>query len=111
MRTAPTGSYELVRAYDAFARRDCITATQLAMRAAYRRTNPTEIRCDAYMLLTLAALEMETPESALSYAVGANLLASRIRDGELEEQAEAMLDLVLAKYPHLVTPIHVDNEH
>ncbi len=110
MRMA-TGPDELVRAYSAFARRDCITATHLAMRAAHSRANSTEIRCDAYMLLTLAALEMDTPESALAYAVGANLLAYRIRDKELEEQAEAMLDLVLAQYPYLVQSAQVDNEH
>lgn len=92
---------ELLQAYDAFARKDCLTAVQHALRAAQRRSNPPEVRCDAYMLLTLAALMLDTPEPALSFAVGANLLAYKLEDEELEQQAQAILDLVLAQYPEL----------
>lgn len=92
---------DLIRAYDAFARKDCLTAAQLALRAAQRRSNPLEVRCDAYMLLTLAALQLDSPHPALAYAVGANLLAYKTHDEEVEQQAEAVLDLVLAQYPEL----------
>ncbi|MFZ5813802.1 MAG: hypothetical protein ACOY93_00685 [Bacillota bacterium] len=102
--------HELVRAYDAFARRDCLTAAKWALKAATRRANPPEVRCDAYMLLTLTALQLDSPEGALSYAVGANLLAYKLEDEEVERQAEAVLDLVLAQYPELSVGFDTNNE-
>ncbi|MFZ5828009.1 MAG: hypothetical protein ACOY94_27200 [Bacillota bacterium] len=109
--TAALAMRDLIRAYDAFARKDCLTATQLALRAAHRRSNPPEVRCDAYMLLTLTALLLDSPEGALSYAVGANLLAYKLDDEEVEQQAEAILDLVLAQYPELSTASDMNQEH
>lgn len=109
--TAALAMRDLIRAYDAFARKDCLTATQLALRAAQRRSNPPEVRCDAYMLLSLTALLLDTPEPALSYAVGANLIAYKMHDDEVTQQAEAVLDLVLAEYPELSETTQVDNEH
>lgn len=102
---------ELLRAYDAFARKDPLTAVQHALRAARGRRSPPEVRCDAYMLLTLAALMLDSPEPALAYAVGANLMACKLDDHELEEQAQGILDLVLAEYPQLQNGNHSDNEH
>lgn len=104
-------SPELFQAYDAFARRDSLTAVQLALRAARRQSTPPSVRCDAYMLLTLAALMMESPEPALAYAVGANLLAHKLDDDEMEQQSEALLELVLAQYPQLQIGNDRDNEH
>lgn len=109
--TAALAMRDLIRAYDAFARKDCLTATQLALRAAQRRSNPPEVRCDAFMLLTLTALLLDSPEGALSYAVGANLLAYKLDDEEVEQQAEAILDLVLAQYPELSTTSEIPGEH
>jgi hypothetical protein len=106
----PFALRDLLRAYDAFARKDCISAAQHALRAAQRKTNPPEVRCDAYVLLTLTALQLDSPEPALAYAVGANLLAYKLQDEVAEKEAEAVLDLVLAQYPEL-SGGRLDPEH
>lgn len=107
----PVAERDLLRAYDAFARKDSLTATQYALRAAQRRSSPPAVKCDAYILLTLTALFLQSPAPALAYAVGANLIAYKQGDQELEEQAEAVLDLVLAQYPELREESFGHNEH
>lgn len=107
----PVAEADLLRAYDAFARKDSLTAAQFALRAARRRSSPPAVQCDAYILLTLTALLLQSPTSALAYAVGASLVAHKHGNPDLEEQAGAVLDLVLAQYPELREVQLTHNEH
>jgi len=91
----------LAQAETAWARRDYLRAMHLGMRAARSLQGRDQSLCDAYVLLALTSLELEMPETALAYAVGANLAACRLGDARREGQAAATLELVTARYPYL----------
>jgi hypothetical protein len=91
----------LEQASDALFRRDYLTAMQWGLRAAAAPESLAPLRCDAYLVLAMTSLHLGAPEDALAYAVGAALLAQHSEDDRQDEQADAILALVLAQYPYL----------
>jgi hypothetical protein len=94
------GDY-LALASGALSRRDYLTALQFGLRAAGAPGDETPTRCDAYLVLAISSLELGAPEEALSYAVGAQLMACRCDDGWREEQAAALVAVLVAQFPYL----------
>jgi hypothetical protein len=93
----------LEQASGALSRRDYLTAMQLGRRAAAAPAAAAHLRADAYLVLAMSSLNLEAPQDALAYAVGACLVACRSGDDLREERAAAMISLVVAQYPYLAT--------
>lgn len=91
----------LDRADGALSRGDYLAALQFALRAAEVPRGREAVRSDAYMLLALSSMELEMPEDALAFAVGASLSATWAGDEERQQRATAMVELVLARFPFL----------
>lgn len=92
---------DLSRAEAALARRDLLTAVQIALRAAGRRTAAPAVRCGAYRVLALSAVQLDSPEPALAYAVAGSLTAQQAGDESMSQQADEVLRYVLTRYPDL----------
>lgn len=94
----------------AISRRDYLSAMQYGLRAAGAPPEETGLRCDAQMLLAIAALELGDGETALAYGVGAHLAACYVHDAEREQRAEAIVAMVVAQYSYL-SDIHAPMLH
>lgn len=106
MKDKQESRLDLPRAEAALARRDLVTAAQLAQRMVGSLSAPPALRSAAYRLLSLTAVEMELPEAALRYAVASTLMAHRSGDAECQRTAEAVLELVSTQYPGLSAASH-----
>lgn len=91
----------LEKANGAMTRGDYLAAIRFALRAAVVPKGQEIIRCDAYMVLAMTSLEMEMGEEALSFAIGAMLVASFTRDEERQRNASGLVSLVVNQFPHL----------
>ncbi len=91
----------LAQASGALSRGDYLTAMQFGLWAAGASGQELRTRCDAYLVLAITSLELGAPEDALSYAVGAHLMACQAEDEPREGQAAALVAVVVAHYPHL----------
>jgi hypothetical protein len=98
------GAAYLAQAEGAMARGDLLRAIQMGLYAARDRKSSGATKCDAYLLLALASLELEAPAEALAFAVGAHLSACRCRDPVRTERATAVLHTVAALCPLLGAP-------
>ncbi len=91
----------LDKANGAVSRGDYLSAIQFALRAAMVPKGQEVLRCDAYMVLAVTSMEMEMGEEALSFAVGAMLVASWAKDEARQKKASALLSMVVGQFPHL----------
>lgn len=91
----------LAKADGAMSRGDYLTAMQFALRAADVPKGMESLRCDAYILLALTNLELEMGEDALAFAVGASLSATWVADENRMKRANAIVALVMARFPNL----------
>lgn len=94
----------LDRATAAASRGDYLSAMQYGLRAAGAPRDQAGLRCDAQMLLAIICQELDDPEAALAYGVGAHLAACRHGDEERSEKAEAIVAMIVAHHPHLCEP-------
>lgn len=110
MKVEQEPNLNLARAEAALARRDLLTAVQSALRAVGQPSTAPAERCGAYRVLTLAAIQLDSPQPALSYALAGSLTAQRAGDEALTRQADEVLGYVLAQYPKLAGTNEI-NEH
>lgn len=110
MKVEQEPNLDLSRAEAALARRDLLTAAQSALRAVGKPWATPAERCRAYRVLTLTAIQLDSPQPALSYALAGSLIAQREGDEALSRQAEEVLGYVLAKYPNFAGTNEINEE-
>lgn len=95
----------------AISRGQYANAVQYALRAAAAPRDEQHIRCEAYMVLAMAALELNMPEDALMFAIGAHLTACWAHDPVREEKAASLVALVCAQHPELGEEVVSEGVH